>query len=98
MQFLAISLLQRIITQSRDSAVRREKGIISNFLCIRIREMTIAKQPYSVIGNTPDFDSVFPGSSPGRATSWVYTKVWGRGIFFKKLVSSYPHWAMTRRR
>ena len=68
MQFLAISLLQRIITQSRDSAVRREKGIISNFLCIRIREMAIAKQPYSVIGNTPDFDSVFPGSSPGRAT------------------------------
>lgn len=27
-----------------------------------------AKQPYSVIGNTPDFDSAFPGSSPGRAT------------------------------
>ena len=27
------------------------------------------QQPYSVIGNTPDFDSAFPGSIPGRATS-----------------------------
>lgn len=33
----------------------------------RVRDASI-QQPYSVIGNTPDFDSAFPGSSPGRAT------------------------------
>ena len=37
-------------------------------------ESLFFRQPYSVIGNTPDFDSVFPGSSPGRATLLLFER------------------------
>ena len=32
------------------------------------------RQAYSVIGNTPDFDSVFLGSSPSRPAFYNYTE------------------------
>ena len=59
-RYFHISLLQSIATHRRDT--RRQDDAVF------IKPTCPTGQPYSVIGNTPDFDSVFPGSSPGRAT------------------------------
>ena len=37
--------------------------------CAPQRQKRLSRQPHSVIGNTPDFGSVFLGSSPGGAAN-----------------------------